>query len=181
MFSISFLIGQILTLISYLVFWISRFIKRKNNILFLDNVSRILAILAFAFLGTYDGIKYTVYAIARNTLGQITNNKSKKNKFTIFMIMLILLILMYSFNFNGVSTICIVVCGILNLYGVVMCKEQGIRIFGMLGSAFYMAFMFVTGNIIGTICEIICFFVMLASYLKYRKKEYYTSKNPQLN
>ena len=50
-----------------------------------------------------------------------------------------------------------------------MCNEQGIRMFGMLGSLFYTAFLFFTGNIIGIICEIICFVVMLVSYIKYKK------------
>ena len=53
--SVLFIIGQILTFISYLVFWISRFLKEKNKILALDNISRIFAIIAFIFLGTYDG------------------------------------------------------------------------------------------------------------------------------
>lgn len=69
-----FIFGQILTLISYLIFWYSRFKKDKKNILLLDNVSRIFAIVAFIFLGTYDGIKNTVFVILRNFLGQITDN-----------------------------------------------------------------------------------------------------------
>lgn len=166
-----FFIGQILTLISYLVFWISRFKKNKNNILLWDNMSRIIAILAFIFLKTYDGIKNTVFVIARNTLGQITNKKSRNNKLITFIIMLIILILMYSLDFNGISTIYVAISGILNLCGVILCKEQGIRIFGMLGSIFYLLFMITTGNITGTICEIICFFIMLASYLTYKKAQ----------
>ena len=42
-------LGQVLTFISYLVFWISRFVKNKNDILILDNASRIFAIIAFLF------------------------------------------------------------------------------------------------------------------------------------
>ena len=49
-----------------------------------------------------------------------------------------------------------------------MCNEQGIRIFGMLSSVFYIAFMIYTNNIVGSVCELICLFVMLASYIKYR-------------
>lgn len=162
-------LGQLLIFISYLVFWISRFAKNKNNILILDNTSRIFAIIAFFFLGTYDGIKNTMYVILSNILGQITNLKSKKSKNVVFYIMLLLSILMYCFDFNGISTICISICGILNLYGVIICDEQGIRIFGMIGSFFYMSFMFFTANITGFICEIICFIVMLMSYIKYSK------------
>lgn len=75
-----FILGQIFTLVSYLVFWFSRFLKSKNNILFWDNVSRVVTILAFVFLGTYDGIKNTLYAILRNVLGQVTNKKKQKYK-----------------------------------------------------------------------------------------------------
>lgn len=168
MFLTLFGVGEILTLISYLVYWISRFIKSKNNILILDTISRVFVIIAFAFLGTYDGIKNTMYVILRNSLGQVTNEKSKNTKIITFIAMLMLLIVIYSFNFKGISTICIAISGILNLFGVIMCKEQGMRIFGMLGSSFYAAFMFSTGNIVGTICEIIGFFMVLLSYLKYR-------------
>lgn len=165
------ILGQILTLISYLIFWVSRFMKKKKNILLLDNISRFFAIIAFYFLGTFDGIKNTLYVILRNTLGNITNKKENKYKIITFIIMLIILIIMYSINFDGISTACIAICGILNLYGVIICNEQGIRIFGMIGSLFYTAFLCFTGNIVGTICEIICFMVMLVSYIKYKKSQ----------
>ena len=74
-----FIIGQFLTSISYGIFWISRFLKKKKDILLLDNISRIFAIIAFVFLGTYDGIKNTLYVILRNFLGQVTNTKNKKS------------------------------------------------------------------------------------------------------
>lgn len=170
MISTFLIVGQILTFISYFVFWISRFIKNKKNILLWDNVSRIVAIISFIFLGTYDGIKNTLYVVLRNILGQITDKKAKKYKVITFIIMIVLLVLMYTFDYHGISTVCIALCGILNLYGVIICNEQGIRLFGMFGSSFYALFMVFTGNITGVICEIICFFVMLMSYIKYKNK-----------
>ncbi len=170
MISTWFIVGQVLTLISYLVFWISRFIKSKYKILLWDNISRFFAIVSFIFLGTYDGIKNTLYVILRNILGQYTNKKKKKYKLLTLFIMFILLVFIYCFDFHGISTICVAICGILNLYGVIMCNEQGIRFFGMLGSIFYIGFMVFTGNIVGILCEVICFFVMLVSYIKYKNK-----------
>ena len=161
--------GQLFTFFSYLIFWLSRFLKEKKNMLLLDNICRFLAIISFIFLKTYDGIKNTIYVIIRNLLGQVTNEKSKKIKLITFFTMFIVLILMYYINFQGISTVCIAICGILNLYGTIMCNEQGIRIFGMIGSIFYTGFMIFTGNIIGALCEIICFFMMLMSYIKYKK------------
>lgn len=166
-----FIIGQILTLISYLIFWISRFFKKKKEILIGDNISRVFAIVAFLFLGTFDGIKNTLYVILRNILGDIVDKKNKKYKILTFLIMLCILLIMYSFNYNGISTICVAICGIFNLYGTIMCNEQGIRFFGMIGSFFYMLFLFLTLNYVGTICEIICFIVMLISFFKYRNNK----------
>ena len=166
-----FIIGQILTLISYLIFWISRFFKKKKEILIGDNISRVFAIVAFLFLGTFDGIKNTLYVILRNILGDIGDKKNKKYKILTFLIMLCILLIMYSFNYNGISTICVAICGIFNLYGTIMCNEQGIRFFGMIGSFFYMLFLFLTLNYVGTICEIICFIVMLISFFKYRNNK----------
>ena len=165
------IIGQLLTALSYIFFWISRFKKNKKNMLLWDNFSRLTAIISFIFLGTYDGVKNTLYATLRNILGQVTDNRKKTYRIVTFCAMLLLLILMYIFDFHGISTICIALCGIFNLYGVIMCKEQGIRIFGMIGSVFYALFMIFTKNIIGVICEVICFFVVLASYIKYKKEK----------
>lgn len=162
--------GQILTFISYLFFWISRFIKRKHQILFWDNISRVIAILAFVFLGTYDGIKNTLFVILRNLLGQFTNKKKKQYKLITLFALFILLILIYGLDFHGLSTICIAICGLLNLFAVIMLNEQGMRLFGMIGSVFYMGFMFFSGNITGFICELIGFCVMTASFIKYGKK-----------
>ena len=166
------ILGQVLTLISYLIFWISRFCKNKHKLLLWDNISRIAAIAAFFFLGTYDGIKNTLFVIVRNIMGQVTNKKSITTKLLTFIIMSLILIGMYYIGFNGITTILVGICGIFNLFGVIMCKEQGIRLFGLLGSSFYAAFLLLTNNITGFICEIICFFVILTSYLKYRDKSH---------
>lgn len=162
-----YIIGQILTLLSYLVFWISRFEKTKKKMLLGDNISRIIAILAFLSLKTYDGLKNTIYVIFRNILGE--KAKEKQTKIIALVIMLLILVFMYTIDFNGISTICIGICGILNLYGTIMGDEQEIRIFGMIGSGFYTMFMLFTSNIMGVICEIICFVAMLVSYKKYKK------------
>lgn len=164
------IIGQLLTFLSYVVFWVSRFKKNKKDILLYDNISRFFAIAAFAVLKTYAGIKNTIYVLVRNYVGDKVKNNSKKVKFLSFIIMLIILFIMYLFDKIDISIICIALCGITNLYGVIMCDEQGIRLWGMIGSIFYAIFLFATANLVGGICEIICFIVSLLSYIKYAKK-----------
>ena len=167
-----FVIGQVLTFISYLVFWISRFFKIKKNMLLWDTISRLVAILAFFFLGTFDGVKNTVFVIIRNYVGKTIDNKNKKVKILAFLALLFTLTLLYCYNFNNLATIAIALCGIFNLYGTIMCDEQGIRLYGMIGSIFYMAFMVLTENYVGFVCEMICFLMIFLSYLKYKNKVY---------
>lgn len=164
------IIGQFLTFLSYFAFWISRFKKNKENILLWDNISRVIAIAGFLFLGTFDGIKNTLFVFLRNYFGKVTIKKKTKYKLTTFFLLLLILIVMYALNYQGISTLFIAICGVINLYGVIMCNEQGIRVFGMIGSLFYTGFMIFTGNITGVICELFSFMVMLCSYIKYSKK-----------
>jgi len=164
------LIGEFLTFISYFVYWVSRFFKRKETILIFDNISRFIAIVAFIFLSTFDGIKNTVYVIFRNEIARVIDKKKNINKYIYFIIMLTILIGIYIIGFNGLISIFILISGILNLCGVILYNEQGIRFFGILGSLFYALFMLSTSNTTGLICELICFIVMIVSFIKYKRK-----------
>lgn len=164
-------IGQVFTALSYIVFWVSRYKKEKKNMLLYDNISRVLTIVSFIFLNTYDGVKNTIYVIFRNIIGDKVKNESKKKKLVVFFVMLAVLFLVFGIGFNGIATIFITICAVFNLYGVIMCNEQGMRIFGMIGSMFYTLFMFASKNIMGGICEIVTFCIILGSYIKYKDKK----------
>ena len=167
---ICMLLGQILTFLSYLIFWLSRFLKSKKGMLLCDNISRVFAILGFIFLGTIDGIKNTLFVVVRNCVSSRVVNESRIIKLRYFGIMLGVLFLMYILDFNGISTICVAVCGIFNLYGTVVCNEQGMRLCGLAGSGFYAIFLFTTKNYVGFICELICGIVLTTSFLVYKRK-----------
>lgn len=167
------LLGQILTLISYLVFWASRFFKGKREILLCDNISRIIAIFAFLCLYSINGIENTIFAMVRNYCGQKTATSSVIIKRIAFFILLLIVVIMYVVTFQGISTLTLIICAILNLIGVILCNEQGMRLFGLAGSLFYMAFLYLTQNYIGAACELICAVVLISSYLYY----HYWSKN----
>lgn len=162
------IIGQILTLLSYIVFWVSRYMKSKNNMLLYDNISRGFAILAFLCLSTYDGVKNTLFVLVRNTIGQKIIDKSKKVKIIVYVVMSICLCILYISSINKLATICVFICGLFNLYGVIMCDEQGVRLYGFIGGCFYASFLFFTKNYTGFICELICLIVLVTSYLKYK-------------
>lgn len=164
-----YITGQVLTFISYVVFWLSRYMKSKSNMLFYDNISRGIAIMSFLCLSTYDGIKNTIFVIIRNIVGQKITKQSKKIKAIAFFAMFICLCLLYITSFHKIATICVFICGLFNLYGVIMCDEQGIRLYGLIGGCFYALFLFFTKNYTGFVCELICFIVLFTSYMKYKK------------
>lgn len=107
----------------------------------------------------------------RNYCGQKTDKMSIITKRVTFIILLVILIIMYAMAFNGVSTIVLFICAVFNLIGVILCNEQGIRLFGLCGSIFYTIFKFIINNYIGALCEIICAIVLISSYLIYKNKK----------
>lgn len=164
-----FILGQILTVISYVVYWVSRFFKTKKQMLLLDIISRIFAIVAFVALKTTNGVVSTLLAIVRNFIGIKIVEKDKKLRVGIFLLCSIIWIIIFMLDFSGLATIFVICCNIINLFGHIVCKEQGVRLFAMIGSGFYASFLFASNNYSGFICEVICFFVILVSYIKYRK------------
>ena len=167
MWTVSFIMGQIMTLISYIIYWYSRFQKKKTNMLVIDTSSRFFAFMGFLVLKSYDGIKMTLFVVARNLICNALIKKDKKYKAIMFIILFFILIGLYAFSFNGIATICIAICGIINLIGVIFLKEQQMRIATMIGSTFYAVFLLLSSNYTGAICEIITFAVNLISFLKY--------------
>jgi hypothetical protein len=129
-----------------------------------------ITITAFLFLHSFNGIQNTLFATVRNIVGVKTADKKPSVKRTAFLVLLIILFLMYGIFFNGISTVCVGICGILNLYGTIMCDEQGLRLCCISGSGFYATFLLITGNITGFVCETIGFFIMLYSYFLGKKK-----------
>lgn len=157
------LVGQILTFVSYFIYWLSRFRKTKRSILLVDNLSRLFTIASFICLGSLNGIQNTIYSGVRNIVGQRVTEKSK---YKAFVIMLIISILIYALSFNGWSTVIIFACALCNLYGVILCDEQGIRKWGIVGGFIYIGFQFLIANYIGCICE---FIGIIVTYISYKK------------
>ena len=164
------ILGNILTAISYIIFWTSRFCKNKKKILIVDNISRLITILSFLCLKNLNGIQNTFFVLIRNELGHRVKNKKK---YIAFFIMLAILFFMYYLSFEFPSTIFIAVCGITNLIGVILCETKWLRIWGMIGSIPYILFQLSIKNYAGTICEFITLIIMLYTFftIEIKRKE----------
>lgn len=165
------ILGQALTFVHYVMFWISRYLKSKKNILLFDSVSRIVSIMGFVLLGTYDGVISSIFIIVRNTVCRVAQDKTKRFKYVCFVLLIFVLLILHLTQYNGLSTICVIIYGILNVCGNLLCDEQGIRLFGFSGCIFYGTFLVLTQNWTGLVCEIICAIVLLNSYFVYRRKK----------
>ena len=163
------LAGQILTVCGYLCAWTSMVLKKKKYMLLTDYCCRVCNITAFLCLGKYDGMSYTAYTLLRNSAGLFL--KTKKQKLVAAGILSCLLIGLLIFTWSGYSSVALLVCGLLNTFGYVALSEQGMRITGMIGSGFYLAYHISIGNVAGCICETIMMTVCISSYIRTRKKE----------
>lgn len=164
------ILGQILIGSNYLVLWISRFAKKKKLLIFLDNISKILTIFGFLCLKNYNGIENAVFSFIRNFSADKVIKQSTKIKTIVLAAFIATIIFVYMLDYNGISTICILITGCLNAYGVIMLDSQGIRITSIIGSIFYLCFNIFSGIIIGAILEAIYVIITLLSFLIYRNK-----------
>lgn len=160
------LIGQILTFISYAIFWISRFGKNKKNILIIDNCSRVFTIMSFVCLGSLNGIQNTIFSGIRNFIGQKVTDKYR---YKVYIVMVTILTCMYAISFNGFSTVLLYMCAFFNLIGVILLKEQGLRMCGMIGGIIYIGFQIAINNYVGAVCEFVGVVVTLVAYMKCMK------------
>lgn len=169
------IIGQLLTAISYIIYWVSRYFKTKKSMLVADNISRVVAIIAFICLDCINAIQSTIICIIRNYLGTKVIKSSKVIKLITCLGLLLVSGVLFIISFRGIETILVAICSSVNIYGVIMLKEQNMRLASLCGSGFYASYLFVTGNYTGFICEIVTAFVVLTSWIKYNRKEVFSN------
>lgn len=163
------IVGQIFTTISYLIYYISRFRKKKKDILIMDNISKFFTVLSFVFLKSYDGVSATVYTYIRNKVHNMVVG-NKKRVIYAFWLLLFALIIMLGIKFNGIGTVCVFITMIANLIGVMFLNSQGMRVCTMCGSIFYVIFQITIQNYAGAIGESLTFVVNGVSFSLYFKK-----------
>lgn len=159
-------ISQSFIFIGYFIFFVSRFGKNKKSILVTDNISRACFVAGYVFLRSANGIEHTMYGMVRNLVGQFLIEKKKRYKIIGFLIMTVLLCIMYSFSFNGISTIMLILSGLINLFMIIFATEQGIR----LGTAFaaicnIISFLII-GSYMSVLGELLCIIVSVVSFVK---------------
>ena len=164
------LLSQCFILIGYCIFFISRFKKNKDSILLADSFSRGGFLIGYALLGSVNGIEHTFYGIVRNIVGELL--VGTKN---VFLVMLLLLIVMYGESFDGITTIALIMSGIINLYCIVFLDVQGIRLGTVFASICNIVAFIMIGSYVSVIGEVLCGVVGIVSFVRGIKEK--RSKN----
>lgn len=168
-----FIVSQLFICVGYVLFFISRFRKEKRNILVMDSVSRVCSIVGYACLGSLNGIEHMLYGVGRNIIGQKLNKSSTAVKVLGFLIMLSLLCTMYGLSYEGLSTIMFVISGSVNLFAVMFCNEQGIRVATLLAALLNIQAFSLLGSYASIVGESLCGGIGVLSYLKERRESLY--------
>ncbi len=162
------LFGYFFTVINYICYCISRFVKTKQMMLFLDLVAKIFTILGLYCLGSLSGAYSFIITFF---LLIVANIKEKYNQrwmpvYLLFQVLYIVVVLFMAFE--GVSSILVFINASLNLLCVWWLSPQKMRFLGGINSIFYLAYQICIKNWAGLI-EIAVIYCNFAAYVKYKK------------
>ena len=174
--------GMILTIISYAIYFISRFMKTKNKILIFDVTSKVVTIFALYFLGSLSGslstfvglISICFIVFLENNIETKESKIEKKNSLKksttniIFSMFFVVYIVIGIFTYISISTVLVAITNLIVLIGNWYGNPQQIRKAGMIASVVYTLFQFSINNYVGVILEILVLISNILSYVKNR-------------
>lgn len=173
-----FLIGQLFITLNYIALWISRFLKEKKHILWVDILAKILTIIGFLFLGNYNGVENALFSGTKNVLSLLIIKKKTSIRLGFTFVYLSIIAIVYMLDFNGLATICILITSISNTFAAFMLGPQGIKIGTIIGSVTYLLFNALSGVYLGALLEAATLILVTVSYVLSRvrsRKETSTS------
>lgn len=161
------LLGYAFTILNYLLYCVSRFCKKKYQMLTLDLLAKVAFIAGLIFMGSLSG----AYSIVANFFWLIfANIKERRGRnwpgvYGAFQLILVGILI---FQFEGISSILIFCSSTLALLSVWWLSPQKMRLVGILVNVITLAYQLSIGNWAG-LCELIVMASTLASYPKYRR------------
>lgn len=163
------LLGYAFTALNYLLYCISRFCKKKYQMLTFDLLAKIAFIIGLFFMGSLSGVFSMLvtffYLIAANI-------KERRNcrwtlAYVFFQLLLIYIMLM---SFAGISSILIFISTSIALLSVWWLPPQKMRIAGSIGNIITLMYQLSIQNWAG-LCELAVIASNFTSYLKYRRQK----------
>lgn len=162
------ILGYTFTALNYLLYCVSRFCKKKYQMLTLDLLAKIAFVLGLMFMGSLSG----AYSMLANFFWLIfANIKERKGKRwpVIYAIFEILLVCILIFQFEGISSILVFTSSTLTLFSVWWLPPQKMRLTGIIVNVITLMYQLSIRNWAG-LCELAVITSTLLSYFKYKEK-----------
>ncbi|MBQ9035213.1 MAG: YgjV family protein [Alphaproteobacteria bacterium] len=160
-------LGYFFTVLNYLCYCLSRFMKHKKMMLLLDLLAKVFTALGLYFLDSLSGA-YIFMAVFFMLI--VANIKERLNKRWllgyVFFQSLYLTILFYTYG--GISSVLVVTTVSVTLFCIWWLPPQQMRFIGGLNCFTYLAYQISIKNWAGLL-EILVILSNLFSFLKYRK------------
>lgn len=163
----SLIIVYVSTILNYVFYCISRFCKKKYQMLTLDLLAKLSIVVAFFFLGSLSG----AYSMLTSFVILIVANiKERKNArwLPVYIIFQLILIVIMIWKFAGISSVLAFITSTISLISIWWLKPQHMRIAGMATSFSSLLLQLSVKNWAGLL-EIAVLCSNIISFIKYKK------------
>ena len=163
------ILGYFFTVLNYITYCLSRFMKSKAAILALDLVAKIFTTIGLYYFNSLSGAYITIAVFFLLIVANIKEHLHKEWLWGyIFFQSLYVVILCCAYE--GVSSILIFSTVTINLFGIWFLSPQQMRLFGCISCFAYFAYMVSIHNWAGVL-EIFALLSNVLSFIKYKKKK----------
>ena len=164
------IIGYTLTILGYVSYWISRFLRKKSNMMIWNSISSGFFMFSHFMFHSFNGVVSSLLVVCR---GFAVNYKEKKQSRCIMLFVLFIIAFTSSaiLFWQGWASVCLTICMYLNLIINWFGNAQRVRFLTCIASIFYMVFLFCIGNYVGIFLEGTVIATNLGGYIKYKKED----------
>lgn len=164
--TIGVIIGNIVSLVGYIVYWKMRYTSSKKKLVAADVEIQISGIISMAILGTFSGLLNGIIGLCRGILALvIKNSKVKKAVFVLLIIAYLLLLKDFSVNW---TCLLVVIASSINTYSIYYCNSDKQKLINILIYLMYGAFCFAVKNYVAFFFEYCSMITTAISYYKFK-------------
>lgn len=176
MWSLTYILSQIFTIINYTLLGLTYYAKDRKKILVISFLSMIANAIAYILLDAWTGVAMCVVALIRNIIFFIDEKKNGKRE-TINKKDVVILIVLFSsiiistiFTYDGFLSLLSVIATMIYTYSVWQKKTNIYKLLGIPGGILWILYNIYVKSIFGVILEAILLICSISGYLLERKK-----------
>ena len=163
--------GYFFTILCYILYCTSRFLRSKKNMLLMDLTAQLSTILALYCLGSMSGA-FTFMVIFCSLIAANLKVRLDKRWTTGYIFFQILYLLILIFTYQGISSLLVFTTASISSFCNWWLAPQKIRFIGGCNSILFLIYQISIKNWAGLL-EIIVMLSNFASYIKYRHQQSY--------